>query len=350
MTGRAHDGDGAPRGLAGDSAEKTVSLALQGGGAHGAFTWGVLDALVEDGRLAFEAFTGASAGAINAVVLVEGWLEGGAAGARAQLETFWHRVSRDGHLPPGQRDLLNSILGFWDRHPWTDLFARTLSPYESNPLNINPLRGALDDLIDFGTVRACRNVKIFVTATNVWTGKVAVFREKELTPDHVMASACLPMVFQAVEIEGEPYWDGGYMGNPALFPLFYEAVCDDVLLVQINPVERRSTPRTAREIQNRLTEITFNGNLLRELRAIEFVTRLIDDGKLSPDEYKRVLMHRIDGSGVLDDYEASSRLNTEWEFFLRLRDAGRATAQRWLEANYDDIGVRATLDLRAAVS
>ena len=350
MTGRAGREEGAPRGLAGERAEKTVSLALQGGGAHGAFTWGVLDALIEDGRLAIEAVTGASAGAINAVVMVEGWIEGGAAGARAQLETFWHRVSRDGHLPPGPRDLLSGILGFWDRHGFADFWARSLSPYDANPLNINPLRDVLADLIDFSTVRACRDVKIFVSATQVWTGKVAVFRERELTADHVMASACLPTVFQAVEIDGEPYWDGGYMGNPALFPLFYETVCDDVLLVQINPVERRTTPRTAREIQNRLTEIVFNGNLLRELRAIEFVTRLIDDGKLSPDAYKRVLMHRIDGAGVLDDYEASSRHNTEWGFFLRLRDAGRATAQRWLEENYAALGTRATLDLRAAVS
>ena len=350
MTGRARGRDSAARGLAGKRAEKTISLALQGGGAHGAFTWGVLDALIEDGRIAIEAVTGASAGAMNAVVMVEGWLEGGAEGARGQLETFWRRVSLDGSFSPGQRTLLNGVLGFWGRDLWADVFARTWSPYETNPLNINPLRDAIDDLIDFGTVRACRDVKIFVTATNVWTGKVAVFREAELTADHVMASACLPTLFQAVEIAGQPYWDGGYMGNPALFPLFYEAVSDDVLLVQINPVERRETPRTAQEIQNRLTEITFNGNLLRELRAIEFVTRLIDEGKLSRQDYKRVLMHRIDGTGVLDDYEASSRSKAGWEFFLRLRDAGRATAQRWLEANYDAIGVRATLDLRNAVS
>jgi len=310
----------------------------------------VLDALIEDGRLAIEAITGASAGAMNAVVLAEGWLEGGAEGARAQLETFWHRVSRDGQLTPAQRSLFGALLGSWGASAWAELVAYSWSPYETNPLNINPLRDAIDELIDFSVVRACRDVKLFVTATNVWTGKVAVFRAAELTADHVMASACLPTVFQAVEIDGEPYWDGGYMGNPALFPLFYDVVSDDILLVQINPVERRETPRTAREIQNRLTEITFNGNLLRELRAIEFVVRLIDEGKLSPREYKRVLMHRIDGTGVLDDYAASTRLDTGWEFFLRLRDAGRDTAQRWLAANYDALGARATLDLKAAVS
>ena len=350
MTGRTKLKRGPPRGLAGPRAEKTVSLALQGGGAHGAFTWGVLDAILEDGRLAIEAVTGASAGAMNAVVMVEGWLEGGADGARSQLETFWRRVSIDGTLNPVQRGLFDHFLSFWSGQVWGDLVASRLSPYDTNPLNINPLRDAVDELIDFERVRACDGVKLFITATNVWTGKVAVFERPQLTADHLMASACLPTVFKAVEIDGEPYWDGGYMGNPALFPLFYGTGTDDILLVQINPVERRQTPRTAGEIHNRLNEITFNGNLLRELRAIEFVTRLIDTGKLSRDEYKRVLMHRIDGSGVLDDYQASSRLHADWSFFVTLRDAGRATAQRWLKTHYAAIGQRATLDLKAEVA
>jgi NTE family protein len=350
MSGRARHPNGPLRGLVGPKAEKTVSLALQGGGAHGAFTWGVLDAILEDGRLAIEAITGASAGAINAVALVEGWLEGGPEGARAGLATFWRRVSLDGRLSPVQRALFDRLLGYWTNHLWTDVLSRSFSPYETNPLNINPLRDALADLIDFDRVRACEEIRLFVTATNVWTGKVKVFRRPELSADHLMASACLPTLFQAVEIDGEPYWDGGYMGNPALFPLFYETVTDDVLLVQINPVERRETPRTAREIHSRLNEITFNGNLLRELRAVEFVTRLIDEGKLSKADYKRVLMHRIDGSGVLDDFLASTRLNAEWEFFQRLHDAGRKATRTWLKAHYDDIGVRGTLDLKAAVT
>jgi len=339
-----------PQGLAGSRAEKTVSLALQGGGAHGAFTWGVLDALLEDGRLAIEAVTGTSAGAMNAVVMVEGWLEGGVDGARGQLETFWRRISLDGTLNPVARGLFNRLLDYWSRHGWGGVLSQSLSPYATNPLNINPLRDAVAELIDFERVRACTGVKVFITATNVWTGKVAVFRGAELTADHLMASACLPTLFQAVEIDGEPYWDGGYTGNPPLFPLFYEAASDDILLVQVNPVERRETPRTAREIQNRLNEITFNGNLLRELRAIEFVVRLIEEGKLSPDEYKRVLMHRIHGTGALDDYQASSRLNAEWDFFLRLRDAGRTAAKDWLERHYAAIGERSTLDLKAALS
>ena len=349
MTGRARRHPGETGGLAGPRAEKTVSLALQGGGAHGAFTWGVLDALLEDGRLGVEAITGASAGAMNAVVMVEGWLDGGIDGARSQLETFWRRASLDGSLSPAQRALLGLMLGFWSK-AWTDVIAPSFSPYETNPLNINPLRDAIDALIDFDRVRACTDVEIFISATNVWTGKVAIFKRQELTADHLMASACLPTVFQAVEIDGVPYWDGGYMGNPALFPLFYETMTDDILLVQINPLERRQTPRTAREIQNRLNEITFNGTLLRELRAVAFVKRLIEEGKLSPDEYKNVHLHRIDASGVLDDYEASSKRNAEWDFFVQLRDAGRRTAQSWLAAHYGAIGVRGTLDLQSALS
>ena len=331
--------------------QKKVNLALQGGGAHGAVTWGVLDAILEDGRLAIEAITGASAGSMNAVVLAEGWIEGGPDGARQQLRKFWKRVSLDGALSPAQQRLFNRVLGYWSQdgspaHLWLDAWSRSLSPYETNPLDINPLRAALDDLIDFKRVRACRETKLFISATNVWTGKVRIFNGPELTAAHVVASACLPTVFQAVEIDGEPYWDGGYVGNPALYPLFYEATTDDILLVQINPIERRSTPRTAHEIQNRLTEITFNGSLLRELRTLDFVTRLIDQGKLSRDEYKRVLMHRIVGGEQLDAYAASSRLNAEWSFFKELKDLGRATAKAWLTENYDAVGERSTVDLR----
>ncbi|MGO4573694.1 patatin-like phospholipase family protein [Microvirga sp. 2TAF3] len=355
MTGRAAQHNGAPCGLIGPKAEKSVSLALQGGGAHGAFTWGVLDYLLEDGRLAIEAITGTSAGALNAVVLFEGWLEGGIDGARAQLRQFWKRVSLDGSLSPLQRTLFDRFLSYWSADgsaapSWLDAWSRMASPYDLNPLDINPLKDALDGLINFERVRACVDAKLFVAATNVWSGKIRIFKGPELTVDHVLASACLPMIFKAVEIDGEPYWDGGYTSNPALFPLFYETRTDDILLVQINPIERRSTPRTAQEIQNRMTEITFNANLLHELRTIEFVTRLIDDGKLSTKDYKRVLMHRIHGGRKLDEFTASSRLNARWEFFKELKDLGRATARQWLSDNYQAIGRESTLDLRAAYS
>ena len=346
MTGRTRRHPGQTRGVFGPRAEKTVSLALQGGGAHGAFTWGVLDALLEDGRLAVEAISGASAGAMNAVVMVQGWLEGGIDGARSALETFWRRASLDGSLSPAQRALLGLMLGFWSK-AWTNVIAPRFSPYRTNPLNINPLRDAIEALIDFDRVRACTDVEIFISATNVWTGKVAIFQTPELTADHLMASACLPTVFQSVEIDGVPYWDGGYMANPALFPLFDETMTDDILLVQINPLERRQTPRTVREIHNRLNEISFNSTLLRELRAVAFVTQLIEEGELSDDEYKNVHLHRIDASGVFDDDEGSSKSKAEWDFFVALRDAGRRTAQSWLAANYGAIGERGTLDLQS---
>jgi NTE family protein len=349
MTGPGRRHPDESRSLAGPRAEKTVSLALQGGGAHGAFTWGVLDALLEDERLAVDAIAGASAGAMNAVVMVQGWLEGGIDGARSALETFWRRASIDASLSRTQRRLLSWILGFWSNQAWTGAIAQSFSPYRTNPLNINPVRDAIDALIDFDRVRACTDVEIFISATNVWTGKVAIFKRRELTADHLMASACLPTVFQAVEIDGVPHWDGGYMGNPALFPLYYETTTDDILLVQINPLARRQTPRTAREIHDRLNEITFNGNLLRELRAVAFVKRLIEEGKLSPDEYKNVHLHRIDGSGVLDDYESSSKGKGEWDFFVQLRDAGRRTTRSWLAANYGAIGARGTFDVQSAL-
>ncbi len=351
MSGRGGESRG-PCGLAGPKAEKVVSLALQGGGAHGAFTWGVLDRLIEDGRLAFEAITGASAGAMNAVVMSEGWLEGGPDGARAQLESFWRHVSLDGGLSEPQRRIFDVFLDMWSpvaSNALFDFWRGTLSPTDANPLDINPLRDVVRDLVDFERLRGAP-VKLFVSATNVWTGKARIFETAELRAEHVLASACLPTIFRAVEIEGEPYWDGGYMGNPALYPLFYEAAADDILLVQINPVERRETPTEMRAIQNRLTEITFNGGLLRELRVVDFVTRLLDEGKLDRREYKRVNMHRIDGGEAISRFMASSRLNAEWSFFQTLRDLGRASAEAWLKENYDTIGERSSLDLRAAYS
>ncbi|HEX8376132.1 MAG TPA: patatin-like phospholipase family protein, partial [Geminicoccaceae bacterium] len=337
------------RSLAGPGSEKTVALALQGGGAHGAFTWGVLDALIEDGRLGFEAMTGASAGAMNAVVMVDGWLEDGPDGARAALERFWRDVSVDGDFWPAQRSALNGLLGLWKDNPVAEFWGRVLrpSPYVSNPLNISPLRKVLAAQVDFERLRASDTANVFVSATNVWSGKIQVFERSQLTVDHLMASACLPTVFQAVEIDGVPYWDGGYLGNPPLYPLYRGAETRDVVLVQINPVERRETPRSPQEIQDRLNEITFNANLLRELRAIDFVDGLIAEGALGPTDYKRVLVHRIDGSGALDAYRASSRLDARWRAFQNLRDTGRDAAKAWLAESYDGVGRECTLDLRS---
>jgi NTE family protein len=334
------------------SSVKRISLALQGGGAHGAFTWGVLDHLIEDGRLAFEAISGTSAGAMNAVVMADGWLNGGPDGAREGLATFWRAISSDGKLSAAQRTIFDSFFtasplrGFGIGDFWLGFFKQSASPYDFNPLNINPLKDFLEREIDFERVRACRQFRLFIAATNVETGKGTIFEGKDLTADHVMASACLPTVFQAVEINGVPYWDGGYMGNPALYPLFYGTGTDDILLVQINPVERKGVPTTPRDIQNRLNEITFNATLLRELRAIDFVARLVDKGNLSTKDYKKVLMHRIALSQALNDLDASSKLTAKWDFFVMLKEAGRKAAKAWLARHFNDLGQRATIDLR----
>ena len=333
--------------------EKAVSLGLQGGGAHGAFTWGVLDHILEDRRIDIEAISGCSAGAMNAVVLCEGYLEGGREGARETLHNFWHSISDDGTLQALQRQLYEQMGMKFEDSPgfqFMDFLTHYASPYDFNPMDINPLRDHLVKMIDFEKVRACQEIKLFISATNVHTGKIRLFERQELTVDHVMASACLPYLFKAVEIDGVPYWDGGYMGNPAIYPLFYNTASQDVIIVQINPVEQLETPKTAREIQNRLNEITFNGTLLREFRAIEFVNNLLAQGKLPEGEYRQAFIHRVDGGDRLHNFSASSKLNTSWKFLQDLRDLGRDSARHFLAANYDAIGKRGTLDLRASFS
>jgi len=332
-------------------AMKPINLALQGGGAHGAYTWGVLDWLLESERFAMEAVSGTSAGAMNAVVLAAGLTEGGYDGARAALHRFWKAVSDRAWLSPIKRSPLDVIMGEWslDMSPSFiafDLASRFSSPYEFNPLNINPLREVVEETVDFEAVHACDRIAVHVAATNVHTGKIRVFSGQEIDCDAVMASACLPHLFQAVEIDGVPYWDGGYMGNPPLFPLFTPHGTADTVLVQINPVERAETPKSAREILNRLNEITFNSTLLREMRAIEFVTRLIEEGKLDTDHYQKVHIHRISADG-LKPLQASSKVNAEWRFLTHLRDIGRRAAEDWADAHFDDVGVRSSVDLRA---
>ncbi len=332
---------------------KSVNLALQGGGSHGAFTWGVLDFLLEDERLDFTAITGTSAGAMNAAVLAEGYVEGGRPAARAKLAEFWRSVAQQNALSPVQSKLFDLFFGYgtiasqvtaW----WADFLTHYASPYELNPFDLNPLRDYLSTAIDFSKVRACDRIKLFVPATNVHSGKIKVFRACELTADHVMASACLPFLFRAVEIDGVPYWDGGYMGNPALFPLFYELSCPDIVIVQINPIERQEMPITASEIQNRLNEITFNAALMGELRAIDFVSRLVDSGKLSPQHYMRPFVHRVDGGQILRPYSAATKLDASWSLISQFFEFGRSAGKDWLDKTYDAIGKELTLDLRMA--
>ncbi len=334
--------------------KKRVNLALQGGGAHGAFTWGVLDRLFAEERLAIEAISGTSAGAMNAVVSADGMMKGGAAGAREALRNFWRSVSNIALASPLKRSWVDVLTGNWNldhsaAYLFFDFMSRVASPYDVNPVNINPLRDFLVDTINFERVRCCTQMQLFVAATSVQTGRVRIFDRSELTADVVMASACLPLLFQAVSIEGQDYWDGGYSGNPPLYPLAYRCTAGDVIIVQINPLGCQETPTAAREILNRINEITFNSNLLNELRAIEFVGRLLDEGSLDPKRYKKMRIHTISAENGMGDLNASSKLNAEWDFLIHLFEIGRRVADKWLIENFDRIGHRSTLDLRSVI-
>jgi NTE family protein len=340
------------------TAIKKINLALQGGGAHGAFTWGVLDHLLSDGRLAIEGISGASAGAMNAIMLADGLARGGPEDAQKRLAEFWRAASLGGNLPPLQRAVVDRMLSFLPIEgapmlAWLDALSQLYSPYDVNPLNINPLRDLIERFVDFEAVRNCEALQLFVTATNVYTGRLHVFSRKKISAQAIMASACLPNLFRAVEIDGVPYWDGGYLGNPVIFPFFRTTDTEDVLVVQINPLVRHTVPTSAQEIMNRVNEITFNSSLLDEFRAIEFVARLIDQRRLprgkGPGQYRRINVHRI----VLDSegkaFTAASKLSNDYEFFEMLRDHGRRAARRFLDEHFDDIGRKSTVDLRNEV-
>jgi NTE family protein len=325
-----------------------VDLALQGGGAHGAFTWGVLDRLLEEPWLRIEGISGTSAGAMNAAVLVDGFAKGGAQRARARLEHFWRRVSDAAMLSPFRRSPLDVLLGRWtlDTSPMFlafDLMARVFSPYDLNPRGVNPLAQILADCVDFERL-ASAPIKLFVTATNVRTGRGRVFRSGELSPDVLLASGCLPTLFQAIEIDGEAYWDGGFAGNPTITPLVRECASQDTILVQVNPVERPGTPRTAQDIVNRVNEVSFNATLLKELRMIALLRQVSDAGNSEGARWAGMRMHRI-ASAMTTELGYSSKLNAEWPFLTMLRDEGRACANAFIEAHGADLGRRSTLDL-----
>jgi NTE family protein len=336
--------------------KKRINLALQGGGAHGAFAWGVLDQLLADGRLEFEGISGTSAGSMNAVVLAYGLHIGGADEARRALERFWRAVSAAGerYSPlsafPWEKQLMQ-----WNRdQSWSfqmfKAMTSTFSPYQLNPVNFNPLRDLLIEQVDFAELNKCKKTKLFLSATNVQSGNVRVFNTDEVTADAVMASACLPFLYQAVEIDGHAYWDGGYMGNPALFPLFYNTDTRDVLIIHINPIVRDGTPTAPHEIDDRVNEISFNSSLIKELRAVAFVQKLLDEGWLKDeyrDQMKYVLIHSLRADQALADLSAASKMCTDWEFLTMLRDRGRAATQEWLTKNYEDVGKRQTVDLRS---
>jgi len=333
--------------------EKSVNLGLQGGGSHGAFTWGVLDRILEDGRITIDGICATSAGAMNACVLAYGMQQGGAEKAREDLHDFWWKIHKEGtkYKFPTQMPWQKMLSWNMDNdisYFMLDSMSRMFSPYQLNPMDINPLRDILEETIDFEVLRNCDCVKLFISATNVRTGKVKVFNTDEITRDVVMASACLPLMFKAVEIEGEHYWDGGYMGNPALFPLFYKTDSRDVIIVHVNPVACPDVPTTAQDIMNRVNEISFNSSLLKEMRAIAFVKKLVEHDMLKDEhknDFKDILVHSIRADDALGDLGAASKFDLDWDFLTGLRDKGRATTDAWLDAHYDDLGVRDSVDL-----
>ena len=334
------------------AAQKSVALALQGGGAHGAFAWGVLDRLLEDGRLAVEGVSATSAGAMNAAVLAYGLLEGGPERARLALHDFWRDIasvaemSSPFRLLPWEK-LMHKGFGL-DHSPMylmTDMMLRVLSPYQFNPLNLNPLRDVLGRHVDFEALNKRCPIQLYLCATNVETGKVRIFSREDICIKAVLASACLPFLFQAVEIDGEHFWDGGYVGNPAIFPLIYNCGTRDVVIVHINPIERKGVPTTAAEILNRINEVSFNSSLIRELRAIAFVTTLIQDGKMDRADMKEMLIHSIRSDETMGELGVSSKLNADWGFLCFLRDKGRAEAEAWLGRHYESIGLRSSIDI-----
>ena len=335
------------------SGKLRLNLALQGGGAHGAFTWGILDRLLDEEDIEIGAISGTSAGAMNAAVLIDGYNEGGRARAKEQLKEFWYAISEEAKAFSGvsvsnpATDILAQFPGF----EWLtafnpgDLLTRVLSPYEFNPLNYNPLKNVLERILDVKNLYHDKGIDLFVTATNVETGEARVWKDSDISIDVLLASACLPSMFQAVELEGVPYWDGGYMGNPSIWPLIYKSTCPDVMLVQINPITRAGTPKHALDIINRMNEISFNSSLIAEMRAIHFVGKLIETGHLNSNEYSTMNMHRVMPPPDMREMTAASKMNASWDFFELLFNVGRQQMDDWLKHNKRYIGKRGTLDI-----
>jgi NTE family protein len=337
-----------------------VNLALQGGGSHGAFTWGVLDKLLQDGRLGLEGVSGTSAGAINAVAMASGFAEAGKnatpeearEAARASLARIWHGVAAAGSLGALTQGLMRMLMGGWPTEQvganfFGNPISQWLSPYQSNPLDINPLRRLLEEQVDFAALARLDSPKVFVSATHVKTGRAEIFSGKRLTLQAVMASACLPMVFQAVEIDGEHYWDGGFSGNPALLPLINACASRDIVLVQINPLKRQHTPQAPNEIMDRVNELTFNASLLSQMRTIDFINRLLADGRLQEGEkYKSVLLHRIDGGEAMEEFPSSTKMSTDSAMMEKLFALGQDAAKRWLSRHFEALGQQSTINIR----
>jgi NTE family protein len=326
---------------------KPIALALQGGGSHGAFTWGVLEALLRDGRLEIEGLSGTSAGGMNAAATVQGLASGGDAGAIASLERYWrgiHELSQQ--VAPLSADPLGKLMG--DPNLRTSpmmlvgsllkLWYLDMSPYTLNPLNYNPFRGFAEAFFDFELLRTVTRWKLFLAATHVETGKIKIFHNEEITPDALMATTCLPTMFHAVEVDGECYWDGGFIANPAIFPLINECRCKDIVVVQLTKSRCPHVPQQQSQIMERFSEITFNSCLIREIRAIHFITRLIDEGKIKDPSIRRINLHIIKDDATFYGLGSASAANTDWDFLNALRRAGNKAGERFIRRTYDKLG------------
>lgn len=330
--------------------KKKVSLALQGGGSHGAFTWGIIERLLQEDVLDIRGICGTSAGAMNAAVAAHGLQKGGRQGAIDLLETFWKRVADSAKFSPMQPSWLDSALYPGDANfslgfQMFSFMTQNLSPYQFNPMDVNPLRDIVTDLIDFDEL-ARSDVKVFVCATNVKTCKPKIFKGKEVTADALMASTCLPLLFKAVEINGDFYWDGGYMGNPPIYPLIDHTDSNDILLLKVNPVVVSHVPKTVAEIQDRINDISFNSSLMAEMRMVYFKEKILKLGYDLRGRLRKVYFHGISADQVLDDYSLASKFNASWKFLNTLRERGHQSADKWLHESYGKVGTESSMDIR----
>jgi NTE family protein len=352
MAKRTSNGNGAPKSA--DSNKKRINLALQGGGAHGAFAWGVIDRLLEEDEIEIDGIVGTSAGAMNAAAIAYGIAIGGNAGAREILRKFWKKTSDAAKLSPMQappwEKMMNPKSGSLEHSPgylMMDFLSRIFSPYQLNPTNQNPLRKLLAEVIDFEAIHKADKVKLFICASNVMTGRIKIFDKHHVTVDAVLASACLPFMFQAVEINGEHFWDGGYMGNPPLYPLFTSTNTHDIVIVQLNPINIPELPKTAPAILDRINTLSFNSSLMREMRAIHFVTKLIDSGFDDGGKLNRTFIHTIDGEALLSHLGVSSKVNADWDFLTHLFENGRHAGEQFLSAHWAKVGHESSTDIEA---
>jgi NTE family protein len=332
--------------------KKRISIAMQGGGAHGAYTWGVLDRLLQEKDLIIEGVSGTSAGGMNAVATAQGIMKGGNEGARELLTKYWGATSDGGKssiFKPGVKDIL---AGKFTMHNspgflFFDFLSKILSPYQMNPSGSNPLKGIIEEMFDFDLMNGNELVKIFLAATHVYTGKIKIFTNTshDLCTESLLATACLPTLFAAVLVKGEYYWDGGFIGNPAIYPLIYECETPDIMIIKLNPTHRNKLPTSASEIGDRLNEITNNTSIVREMRSMHFITKLIDQGIVPHGKLKRCFIHLIEDEKAFHELGWSSKLNTDKDFLDYLFKAGRKSADKWLEKNWDLIGKQTTADV-----